>query len=68
MLIDVKLKEVRKNKGLTQMDLAVKMGMSLFTIQQIENNRAKSITFNTLSKICSVLDCEPGDLLKLEKQ
>ncbi|MEU4542200.1 helix-turn-helix domain-containing protein [Nonomuraea dietziae] len=29
----------------------------------LKNNRAKAIRFSTLSKICEVLACQPGDLL-----
>ncbi|HEY9704608.1 MAG TPA: helix-turn-helix transcriptional regulator, partial [Allocoleopsis sp.] len=66
MQVKANLKEVRQRKGLTQFELAVKCQLSLNMIQSIESNRCKSITFSTMTKICAILGCEPGELLKLE--
>lgn len=38
MKLGTKIKELRKKKGLTQVDLSEKSGLSLRTIQRIENN------------------------------
>lgn len=58
----VLLKEMRTKRGLSQNELARKIEMSLNAIQHIEY-KAKAIQLDTLSKLCEVLDCQPGDLL-----
>ncbi len=63
MLVKVLLKEVRKNRGLSQNELARLTQMSPQNIQKIEQGEAKSMTFKTLSRFCSALKCQPGDLL-----
>jgi putative transcriptional regulator len=30
----------------------------------LKNGRAKAIRFSTLSRLCEVLGCQPGDLLR----
>ena len=63
MAIEVRLKEVRKKRGLTQLKLAYKLGMTPQNIQKIENGVSKTISKETLDNLCKVLDCTPGDLL-----
>jgi transcriptional regulator with XRE-family HTH domain len=48
------IKFLRESKGLTQQDLADKVGLSLRTIQRIEKNKNAS-NLETLNKILSVL-------------
>ncbi len=67
MKVKANLKELRLRKGLTQFQLASETDLSLSMIQGIENNRAKSITFSTLEKMCTVLGCGPGELFKTEE-
>ena len=50
-----------------QKDLADRSGISEGNISHLVKGRAKAIKFQTLESLCSALDCEPGDLIKLEK-
>jgi putative transcriptional regulator len=63
MAVKVLLQEVRKSRGLSQNDLARISSMSPQNIQKIEQGDAKSITFQTLERLCRALKCQPGDLL-----
>jgi putative transcriptional regulator len=63
MAMKVLLKEVRTARGLSQNELARRLGMSLNNVQKIEYGTAKSIPLATLDSLCSVLQCQPGDLL-----
>ena len=56
-----KLKMMRKQKGLTQLELAKKTGVSESYICQIENG--KMISIKKLDKLAKALGCEPKDLL-----
>ena len=43
-------------------DLAEKIKMAPANVSALKNN-AKAIRFETLSRICDALDCNPGDLM-----
>lgn len=62
----VLLQEVRKSKGLSQNELARLIRMSPQNIQKIEQGEAKSLTFETLRRLCKILGCQPGELLIYE--
>ena len=51
-----------------QKELAERTGISQSNISNLVNGKAKAIQFDTLASLCAALDCEPGDLLKLEKE
>ncbi|MEH2033761.1 MAG: helix-turn-helix domain-containing protein [Nostoc sp.] len=67
MPVEIRLKQIREAKGLSQNALARQLEMSLANVQKIEYGKAKSIPLDTLEKICLTLDCEIGDLLVLVK-
>jgi len=56
-----KLKLKRTQKGLTQLELAKKIGVSESYICQIENG--KMISIKKLDKMAKALGCEPKDML-----
>ena len=56
-----KLKMMRKQRGLTQLELAKKISVSESYICQIENG--KMISIKKLDKMAKVLGCEAKDLL-----
>jgi len=39
-------------------------GISANTLSNLYNEKTSMISFNTIEKICEVLECEVGDLLK----
>ena len=47
--------------------LAEKVGITNVNLSKIKNNKVNAIRFSTLEKICEILDCTPGDILKFEK-
>ena len=51
-----------KEKGITTYTLIYKLGFSAYTVTNLRRN--KSITMNTLEKLCSVLDCTPNDVVE----
>jgi putative transcriptional regulator len=63
MAVEVKLKEIRNVRGISQNELARRLEMSLANVQKIEYGKAKSIPLDTLDKLCQILQCEVGDLL-----
>ncbi|GAA3417161.1 helix-turn-helix domain-containing protein [Streptosporangium vulgare] len=61
--IEVHLDRLLEERSMTLVELADKVGITNVNLSILKNNRAKAIRFSTLSKICEVLDCQPGDLL-----
>ena len=67
--IKSKISEVRIAKNITQLDLAVELGIDpaqLRRIERIGNSKSthigKSVSIGILDKLCFLLDCQPGDL------
>ena len=66
-MIKFTLDEVLKDKGMTMYALSKRSGVRPNTISQWVTDHGvdvKSITIDTLVRICLALDCQPGDLLK----
>ncbi|WP_433359005.1 helix-turn-helix domain-containing protein [Streptosporangium sp. CA-115845] len=61
--IEVHLDRLLEERGMTVVELADKVGITNVNLSILKNNRAKAIRFSTLSKICEVLGCQPGELL-----
>ncbi len=62
------LQEIRESKGLSQMELAIRCGLSLSAVQKYEYGTKKQYSHDILQKFCEVLDCTPGDLFVLENK
>lgn len=60
--MEIRLKEVRKGRGLTQVQLAEKSTIDQATISRIEAGTS-SINLDVLTRLCRALKCEPGDIL-----
>ena len=48
---------------MTLTELAERVGITVVNLSVLKNGRAKAVRFNTLTAICHVLECQPGDLL-----
>ena len=60
--VEIRLREIRKDRGLTQVQLAKKTGIDQATLSRIEKGTA-SIGLDVLDRLCKALRCEPGDIL-----
>ena len=58
--LDVML-AVRKVKS---KDLAEQVGITEANLSLLKQGKVKGVRFETLEKICEVLQCQPGDLLE----
>ena len=47
-------------------ELAEIVGITNVNLSKIKNNKVNAIRFSTLSGICKALECEPGDILKID--
>jgi putative transcriptional regulator len=46
-------------------ELADRVGITPANLAVLKNDRAKAVRFSTLSALCEVLECQPGDLLRV---
>jgi len=60
--INIDVQMAKKKVSLTQ--LSERVGISMTNLSLLKTGKVKGIRFTTLSKICSVLDCQPGDILE----
>ena len=61
--IDVML--ARRKMSLTE--LAERVGITVANMSILKTGKAKAIKVSTLAKLCSALDCQPGDLLEFRR-
>ncbi len=66
--IVVRLDELLTDRGMTLTELADRVDLTLANLSVLKNGRARAIRFSTLSRLCDVLGCQPGDLLAHEAE
>jgi len=54
-----------ESRGLTLTALAEEIGVSIVNLSILKNQRAKAVRFTTLTAICDVLGCSPGELFSV---
>lgn len=64
MEIVVRLDVVLALRKMKARDLAEQIGISEQNVSLLRTGKVKGIRFNTLARICEVLDCQPGDILE----
>ena len=52
-------------RGMTLAELAHRVGVTVVNLSVLKNDRAKAVRFSTLTRICEVMNCQPGDVLSL---
>jgi putative transcriptional regulator len=52
----------KRKMTLTQLSKAI--GITLTNLSLLKTGNVKGLRYNTLEKICIVLDCQPGDILE----
>jgi putative transcriptional regulator len=61
--VDVHLDRLLAERAMTLTELADRVGVTIVNLSILKNGRAKAIRFSTLTRLCEVLECQPGDLL-----
>ncbi|HFC92132.1 MAG TPA: transcriptional regulator [Leucothrix mucor] len=47
-------------------ELAQRIGITAQNVSLLKSGKVKGIRFQTLAKICEVLECQPEDILRFE--
>ena len=66
MPIIVQLDIMLARRKLKSKDLAEQVGMTEANLSLLKQGKVKGVRFDTLEKICTILQCQPGDLLVYE--
>jgi putative transcriptional regulator len=66
MPITVSLDVMLARRKMRSRDLAERVGITEQNISLLKSGKVKGVRFETLEKLCEVLDCQPGDLLAYE--
>ena len=64
MQIVVRLDVMLARRKMRSRELAEKVGITEQNISLLKSGHVKGIRFDTLARICEVLECQPGDLLE----
>lgn len=63
--VTVHLDALLEERGMTLTELADRIGITLANLSILKNGRARAVRFSTLTALCDVLECQPGDLLRV---
>ncbi|WP_407050462.1 helix-turn-helix domain-containing protein [Methyloraptor flagellatus] len=64
MPIIVNLDVMLAKRKMRSKELAGAIGISEPNLSLLKSGKVKGVRFATLSRICRVLDCQPGDILE----
>jgi putative transcriptional regulator len=64
--IAVHLDRLLEARGMTLTELAQRVDITVVNLSILKNGRARAVRFSTLTALCEVLDCQPGDLLSFD--
>ena len=68
MPIRVALNVMMAERNVKSKDLAAFLGITEANLSLLKQGKVKGVRFETLEGICEYLNCEPGDILRLEKR
>ncbi|TLG79279.1 helix-turn-helix transcriptional regulator [Methylocystis sp. B8] len=64
MPIIVNLDVMLAKRKMRSRDLAQQIGIAEQNVSLLKSGKVKGVRFDTLEKICEILQCQPGDILE----
>ena len=64
MPIVVNLDVMLARRKMRSKELAERIGITEQNVSLLKSGKVKGMRFDTLARICAVLDCQPGDILE----
>ena len=55
-------------RAMTLTELAERVGVTVVNLSVLKNGRARAVRFSTLTALCEVLGCQPGDLFSVRSR
>jgi putative transcriptional regulator len=68
MKITVHIDVMLAKRKMMLKELSAEVEISVTNLSLLKTCKAKGVRFNTLAAVCDALDCQPGDILKVEKE
>ncbi|MER7367084.1 helix-turn-helix domain-containing protein [Nonomuraea wenchangensis] len=62
--IEIRLDELLAQRGMTLTELSYRVEVTIANLSILKTGKGKAIRFSTLARLCEVLECQPGDLLR----
>ncbi|MEU4509406.1 helix-turn-helix transcriptional regulator [Nonomuraea wenchangensis] len=62
--IEIRLDELLARRGMTLTELSYRVEVTIANLSILKTGKGKAIRFSTLARLCEVLECQPGDLLR----
>ncbi len=67
MPVRVTLDVMLARRKMRARDVAEKIGLSETQLSLLRTGKVRGVRFDTMSKLCLVLDCAPGDILDYDR-
>lgn len=64
MSIIVNLDVMMAKRKMSLGELAAKIGITQANLSILKTGKAKAVRFSTLNAICTILECQPADILE----
>ena len=68
MAIVVNLDVMLAKRKMRSKELAERIGITEQNVSLLKSGKVKGVRFDTLEKICEVLQCQPGDILEYRSE
>ena len=62
IVVNIDVMMARRKMSLTE--LSEKVGITMANLSILKTGKARAVRFETLSRLCEALNCQPGDLLE----
>ena len=66
--IVLRLDRMMVERKMSLNELSERVGVTNVNLSKIKTGKVTAIRFSTLSAICEVLDCQPGDILEYSEE
>lgn len=63
-MVIIRLDMMMAARKMKSKDLAAALGVTEANLSRLKTGSLKGVKFETLDKLCTILDCQPGDLLE----
>ena len=68
MGIQIHLKELLRERGMTGKELAAKLDITEANLSIFVSGKSKADRFTTLEKLCEILDCDVSDIIRYHRE
>lgn len=65
IIVDIDVMLARRK--MKSRELAARIGITEQQVSLLKSGKIKGLRFDTLAKICHVLDCQPGELIRYDR-